>query len=64
MQKSLDKYLLEIRKRIPDFQQRLNTGAEEGQLEQLAQEAGCSLPDELLELYQRFDGEDMDRMVG
>lgn len=64
MQKNLDKYLLEIRKRIPDFQQYLNTGAKEEQLEQLAREAGCSLPDELLELYRRFDGEDMDRMVG
>lgn len=62
--KNLDRYLAEIKKKIPDIEQRLNAGAEEGKLGQLAREAGCTLPDQLLEVYRRFDGEDMSRVTG
>ncbi len=55
----MDRYLAELQKKIPDIEGRLNAGAGEEQLEQLARKAGCGLPAELLELYRRFDGEDM-----
>ncbi len=55
----MDRYLAELQKKIPDIEGRLNAGAGEEQFEQLARKAGCGLPAELLELYRRFDGEDM-----
>ena len=61
--KNLDRYLDEIKKGIPDIETRLNVGAEEGRLEQLARKAGV-LPAQLLELYRRFDGEDMAKETG
>lgn len=62
--KNLEKYLTEVKKEIPDIEQRLNGGADEGQLRQLAQKTGCELPAELSQLYRRFDGEDMAKNVG
>lgn len=62
--KNLEKYLAEVKKGIPDIEQRLNGGTDEGQLRQLAQKAGCELPEELLQLYRRFDGEDMAKNIG
>ena len=61
--KNLDRYLDEIKKGIPDIETRLNVGAEEGRLEQLARKASV-LPAQLLELYRRFDGEDMAKETG
>lgn len=61
---NLEKYLTEVKKGIPDIEQRLNGGAEEGQLKQLAQKAGCELPAELIQLYRRFDGENMAGNIG
>lgn len=55
----MDRYLAELQKKIPNIEGRLNAGAGEEQFEQLARKAGCGLPAELLELYRRFDGEDM-----
>lgn len=55
----MDRYLAELQKKIPDIEGRLNAGAGEEQFEQLARKAGYGLPAELLELYRRFDGEDM-----
>lgn len=49
--RNLEKYLTEVKKGIPDTGQRLNGGADEEQLRQLAQKAGCELPAELLQLY-------------
>lgn len=62
--KNLDRYLNEVKKGIPDIEMRLNAGAEEGRLEQLARKAGSAIPAQLLELYRRFDGEDMTRWTG
>lgn len=62
--KNLEKYLTEVKKGIPDIEQRLNGGADEGQLKQLTQRLGCELPAELLQLYRRFDGEDMAKNIG
>lgn len=62
--KNLEKYLTEVKKGIPDTEQRLNGGADEEQMRQLAQKAGCELPAELLQLYRRFDGEDMSKNIG
>lgn len=62
--KNLDRYLDEVKKGIPDIETRLNAGANKGQLEQLAQKAGGMLPAQLLELYRRFDGEDMAKGTG
>ena len=62
--KNLDRYLEEVKKGIPDIEARLNVGANEGQLEQLAQKAGGVLPAQMLELYRRFDGEDMAKGTG
>lgn len=62
--KNLDRYLDEVKKGIPDIETRLNAGAEGGRLEQLARKAGGVLPAQLLELYRRFDGEDMAKGTG
>lgn len=62
--KNLEKYLTEVKKGIPDTEQRLNGGADEEQLRQLAEKTGCELPAELLQLYRRFDGEDMSKNIG
>ena len=62
--KNLDRYLDEVKKGIPDIETHLNARANKGQLEQLAQKAGGVLPAQLLELYQRFDGEDMAKGTG
>ncbi len=62
--KYLDRYLEEVKKGIPDIETRLNAGADEGRLEQLAGKAGGVLPVQLLELYRQFDGEDMTRWTG
>ena len=62
--KNLDKYLIEVKQGISDIEQRLNGGADERQLEKLAQKAGCKLPAELIQLYRRFDGEDMAKNIG
>ena len=61
---NLEKYLTEVKKGIPDIEQKLNGGADEEQLRLLAQKAGCELPAELLQLYRRFDGEDMAGNIG
>lgn len=62
--KNLEKYLTEVKKGIPDTEQRLNGGADEEQLRQFAEKTGCELPAELLQLYRRFDGEDMAKNIG
>lgn len=62
--KNLDRYLKEIKRGIPDIETRLNAGADEGRLEQLARNAGAVLPAQLLNLYRRFDGEDMAKETG
>lgn len=62
--KNLERYLTEVKKGIPDMERRLHGGADEEQLRQLAQKAGCELPAELLQLYRRFDGEDMTKNIG
>lgn len=62
--KNLDRYLEEVKKGIPDIETRLNAGVEGGRLEQLARKVGGVLPAQLLELYRRFDGEDMAKGTG
>ena len=62
--KNLDRYLKEVKKGIPDIETRLNAGADESRLEQLARNAGGALPAQLLGLYRRFDGEDMAKGTG
>ena len=61
--KNLDRYLDEVKKGIPDIETRLNAGAEKDRLEQVARKIGDVLPAQLLELYRRFDGEDMAVLV-
>lgn len=61
---NLEKYLTEVKKRIPDTEQRLHGGVDEEQLRQLAEKTGCELPAELIQLYRRFDGEDMEKNIG
>lgn len=62
--KNMEKYLTEVKKQLPDIEQRLNGGADEDQLELLVQKTGCGIPSELLQLYRRFDGEDMAKNIG
>lgn len=59
--KNLEKYLSEIKKRLPDIEERLNGGADEEQLKQLRLNAGCELHSELISLYQRFNGENLSK---
>lgn len=58
---NLQKYLDEIKKRLPDVEKRLNARADEGQLEKLRSMVNCEIPEELLELYRCFDGEIMEK---
>lgn len=55
----LEGYLSELRKRLPDVEDRLNAGADGQELRNLRLKMGCELPEELTRLYQRFDGEGM-----
>lgn len=55
----LEGYLSELKKKLPDVEERLNAGADEQQLRNLRLKLGCEIPDELLSLYQCFDGEDL-----
>lgn len=55
----LEGYLSELRKRLPDVEERLNAGADGQELRNLRLKMGCEIPEELICLYQRFDGEGM-----
>lgn len=59
--KNLEKYLAEVKKRLPDIKERLNAGADEEQLRRLSLKMGCELPEELISLYQSFDGENLSK---
>ena len=62
--KSLEQYLSAVRTKLPDIEERLNGGAGEDGLQQLAAAAGCELPAELTALYSRFDGEVLTAYTG
>ena len=55
----LDGYLSELKKSLPDVEERLNAGADGQELRNLRLKLGCEIPEELIELYQRCDGEGM-----
>ena len=57
--KNLEAYLSELRKTLPDIQERLNIGANETQLETLRFAVNCPLPPQLICLYEQFNGEHM-----
>lgn len=57
--KNLEKYLSEIKKMLPDIEDRLNSGTSEQQLRNLYLKMGCEIPEELRSLYLRFNGEDL-----
>ncbi len=59
--KNLERYLDVIKKKLPDVEERLNIGAEETQLEKLRSMVNCEIPEELIALYRRFNGEDMQK---
>lgn len=57
--RNLEKYLSEMEKKLPDIRERLNAGADEGQLDQFKERVGCRIPEDLLGLYRCFNGEDL-----
>lgn len=61
--KNLEKYLSELKKDIPDIAQRLNAGASDAELTKTAEKVGCGLPEEFVELYRHFNGEDKSKCV-
>ncbi len=62
--KNLEAYLSELRKTLPDIQERLNIGANETQLETLRFAVNCPLPPQLICLYEQFNGEHMAKAPG
>ena len=55
--KALEQFLSAVRTKLPDIEERLNSGAGEDGIKRLAAAAACELPAELTALYSRFDGE-------
>lgn len=55
--KAMEKYLSELRKKLPDMPERLNTGADTKQWKDFAAAVSCEIPSELSELYQKINGE-------
>lgn len=49
--KSLEQYVSAVRAKLPDIEKRLNGGAAESALQQLAAAAACELPAEFTALY-------------
>lgn len=62
--KYLEQYLSELKKKLPDVEERLNAGADGQELRNLRLKMGCEIPEELICLYQRYDGEDISRSFG
>lgn len=62
--KSLEQYVSAVRAKLPDIEERLNGGAAESALQQLAAAAACELPAEFTALYSRFDGENLTEHTG
>lgn len=55
--KNLDNYISELKKQLPDIEERLNIGANASELEELEVKVQCKLPPEFKELYARGNGE-------
>lgn len=61
---NLEKYLSVIKRQIPNIEERLNGKADKTKLDKIAEEMGCELLPEFVELYSRFDGEDFAEYTG
>lgn len=53
----LDNYIAELKKQLPDIEERFNTGADASELKTLEAKVKCKLPLEIKELYARGNGE-------
>lgn len=62
--KHLDQYISAVKTKLPDIEARFNSGAWESALQKLEAAAGCTLPQDFVTLYSRFDGEILEKHTG
>lgn len=55
--KQIEDYISELKRQLPDIEERLNIGANARELEELEEKVQCKLPPEIKELYARGNGE-------
>lgn len=64
LMKSIDNYLSELKKYLPDVEERLNSGTDTNTIRKSEDEVKCKFPSEFIELYSRMNGEDSSEYTG